>query len=100
MSQGIIGHLQNLISLIRSSSQRRQTFRSLAGGDPDEKKQNLMVLRNNTTRWNSTYNMLSRALELKDQIQVYVNNCLTKRNSRGQIADEPMYKITQLTEED
>ena len=100
VSQGIIGHLQNLVSLIRSSPQRRQAFRSLAGGDPGEKKQNLMVLQNNTTRWNSTYNMLNRALELKDQIQVYVNNCLAKRNSKGQIADEPIHKITQLSEED
>jgi hypothetical protein len=38
--------------------------------------------------------MLSRALKLKDQIQVYVNNYLIKRNSRGQIADELMHKIT------
>jgi hypothetical protein len=59
-----------------------------------------MLIRNNTTRWNSTYNMLARALELKDQVQVYVNNCLAKRDSRGRIADEPIHKLTQLSEED
>ena len=100
VSQGLIGHLQNLVSLIRSSPQRRQAFRNLAGGDSDNKKQNLMVIQNNTTRWNSTYIMLNRALELKDQIQVYVNNCLAKRDSKGQIADKPIHKIAQLSEED
>jgi hypothetical protein len=44
--------------------------------------------------------MLARALELKDQVQVYVNNCLAKRDSRGRIADEPIHKLTQLSEED
>jgi len=44
--------------------------------------------------------MLNRAIELKDQIQVYVNNCLAKRDSKGQIADKPIHKITQLSEED
>jgi hypothetical protein len=44
--------------------------------------------------------MLVRALELKDQVQVYVNNCLTKRDLRGKIADMLMYKLTQLLEED
>jgi hypothetical protein len=100
VSQGLIGHLQNLVSLIRSSPQRRQAFRNLTGGDPGDKKQNLMVIQNNTTRWNSTYTMLNRAIELKDQIQVYVNNCLVKRDSKGQIADKPIHKITQLSEED
>jgi hypothetical protein len=100
ISQGIIGHLQNLISLIRSSPQRRQAFRGLAGGDPGEKKQNLMVIRNNTTRWNSTYNILARELKLKDQVQVYVNNCLIKRDSKRKIADELIYKLIQLSKED
>jgi hypothetical protein len=37
--------------------------------------------------------MLTRALELKDQVQVYVNNCLIKRDSRGKIANEPIHKL-------
>jgi hypothetical protein len=44
--------------------------------------------------------MLARALELKDQIQIYVNNCLTKRDLRDKIADKLMHKLTQLLEED
>jgi hypothetical protein len=42
--------------------------------------------------------MLVRALELKDQVQVYINNCLTKRDLRGKIADKLIYKLTQLLE--
>ncbi len=62
VSQGLIGHIQNLISLIRSSPQRRQAFRSIIGTDLDSNKQNLMLIQNNTTRWNSTYNMFLRVL--------------------------------------
>lgn len=49
-SQGVIGHIQNLITLIRSSPQRRQAFRKITGTDPDPKKQNSMLIQNNTTR--------------------------------------------------
>ena len=100
LSRGEIGHLQNLITLIRSSPQRRQAFRALTGADPDKKKQNLMVIRNNATRWNSTYDMLARALQLKDHIQIYVSRARTQRDSRGKLADEAIQKIHQLTEEE
>ena len=98
VSQGVIGHIQNLISLIRSSPQRRQAFRRITGTDPDPDKQNLMLIQNNTTRWNSTYKMLVRALELKNHIQVYVNSCRAKRDLKGRIADEAIQKHPQLTE--
>ncbi|ERF76287.1 hypothetical protein EPUS_04144 [Endocarpon pusillum Z07020] len=100
VSQGLIGHVQNLISLIRSSPQRRQAFRKITGTDPDPNKQNLMLIQNNTTRWNSTYHMLVRVLELKNHIQVYVNSCQAKRDLKGKIADEAIYKLPQLTEDD
>ena len=100
ISQGVIGHIQNLISLIRSSPQRRQAFHRITGTDPDPKKRNLMVIQNNTTRWNSTYNMLVRALELKNHIQVYVNSCRANRDLKGKIADEAIQKHPQLTEDD
>jgi hypothetical protein len=100
ISQGVIGHIQNLISLIRSSPQRRQAFRKITGTDSDSKKQNLMLLQNNTTRWNSTYKMLVRALELKSHIQVYVNNCQAKRDLKGRVVDEAIQKHPILTEND
>ena len=51
-------------------------------------KQNLILIQNNITRWNSTYNILTRTLELKDHVQVYVNNCRTKRDLKDKIIDE------------
>ncbi|KAF7506415.1 hypothetical protein GJ744_011769 [Endocarpon pusillum] len=44
--------------------------------------------------------MLVRALELKNHIQVYVNSCRAKRDSRGKILDEAIRKHPELTEED
>ena len=54
----------------------------------DLNKQNLMFIQNNTTRWNSMYNMFTHVLELKNHIQVYVNNCRVKRDSKDKIIDE------------
>ena len=59
-----------------------------------------MFIQNNTTRWNSTYNILVRILELKNHIQMYVNNCRTKRDLKNKITDETIQKHIQLTEKD
>jgi hypothetical protein len=96
VSKGPIGKLQNIISLIRASPQRRQAFAAIAGSDPDLRK-SLMVIRNNSTRWNSTYLMLVRVLKLQSSLKVYVADCLAKK---GDKTDASMKKLQQLTEED
>ena len=44
--------------------------------------------------------MLIRALDLKDHLQIYVNQCQAKRNAQGKITDEAIQKHRQLTEDE
>ena len=60
----------------------------------------MILIQNNTTRWNSTYKMFVRVLELKNHIQVYVNNCQTKRNLKNRIVNEAIQKHPQFTKDD
>jgi hypothetical protein len=68
-SQGAIGKLHNLIAFIRGSPQRREVFkRKLVG---NREVDNLMPILDNSTRWNSTYQSLERALLLRDRIFLF-----------------------------
>jgi hypothetical protein len=66
--RGPIGKFHNLVVYIRSSSQRREAFKQcLVGGSNDD----LMVILDNSTRWNSTYYSIKRGLKLKERLMVY-----------------------------
>ncbi|KAK4072888.1 uncharacterized protein Triagg1_5565 [Trichoderma aggressivum f. europaeum] len=60
--KGAVGKLRNIVKFIRSSIERSERFENTAtalGLDDQE----LEVIMNNDTRWNSTYMMISRALD-------------------------------------
>ena len=63
---GPVGQVHFLVTFIRSSSQRRDDFRRLQG---DEKA--LQPVLDNKTRWNSTWNMLKRAILLRKAINLF-----------------------------
>jgi hypothetical protein len=56
--KGAIGKFHNIVVFIRSSPQRREAFKSCLVGD--EITDDLMVILNNSTLWNSTYRSLRR----------------------------------------
>jgi len=60
---GPTGKLHNIIRRIRVSPQRRERFLAYQGSDPDSDLEPLMVRQNNDTRWNSTFEMIHRALK-------------------------------------
>jgi hypothetical protein len=60
---GPLGKLHNIVVYIKRSPQRLAQFKALSGGKG--------LIRDNSTRWNSWYAMLSRALQLKDIIDIY-----------------------------
>ena len=64
---GPVGKLHNMTTAIRVTPQRRQLFESCQGVD-DVSTASLMVTRDQATRWNSTYNMIHRALKLRYRI--------------------------------
>jgi len=63
--KGPLGKLHNIVVYIQRSAQRIQRFKSLIEAN------GLGLIRDNSTRWNSWYKMLQRALKLKEAIQIY-----------------------------
>lgn len=79
ITQGSIGHLQKVVKLIALSPQRSEDFKRLVKNDPLIVKE-LFVVRDNKTRWNSTFNMIDRAIYLQYPLDTYLHNCLTDRS--------------------
>lgn len=83
--KGPIGKLHNIVTFIRRTPQRREQFRSMEVSQFDlanETVQNLMVVCDNDTRWNSACTMIERALHLRHRIDAFcaVNQRTTKRS--------------------
>ena len=67
---GPIGKLHNIVVFIRRSPQRRETFLRLTASHEEYAK--LMLIQDNSTRWNSVYMMIDRAIKKQADIQVFV----------------------------
>ena len=62
---GCYGKLHNIVVWVQASTARRERFKALS---------HLQLIRNNATRWHSYYNMCNRALEVKDQLILFLTN--------------------------
>jgi len=60
---GPIGRLHNIIRHIRVSSQRRDWFLEYQANDSDAEFEPIMAQQNNDTWWDSTFDMIDRALQ-------------------------------------
>jgi hypothetical protein len=58
--QGPVGKIHYLSTFVRGSDQRREYF------NRQSKAQQLVPIQDNSTRWNSTYYMIRRALDLRE----------------------------------
>ena len=79
--KGPLGKMHNFVVFIQASVQREQLFW--------EYSHRLQLVRDNNTWWNSWYNMLERALDLKDAIIQYSEDY-----------PDDLYKLDILTEEE
>jgi|SRR5271163_624960 len=90
--RGPIGKLHFIVAYIRKTPQRRQEFARPGDGiDPPsyEPKQD------NATRWNSVYQMIKRALQLKDHMDYFCYN-----NTRKKGNDDGLLEAQLLTSDD
>jgi hypothetical protein len=72
--RGPVGKLHNLVTYIRRTPQRIEEFtRSQHNLIGHMDHQNLQLLADNATRWNSTYNMISRAMKLRDPLDLFMS---------------------------
>jgi hypothetical protein len=62
--KGPLGKLHNTVVYIQRSPQRREAFADLS-------TKRLGLIRDNSTRWNSWYAMLKRALQCQTAVEVY-----------------------------
>jgi hypothetical protein len=82
---GPVGKLHYAVHYVRFSPQRREAFRTIAGGVilPEEEEEfgaifadpavaHLELRTDNTTRWHSVYHMIERAVVLKDPLDVFI----------------------------
>jgi len=78
--KGAIGKLHNIVVFIRASTQRKELFKNISLATIEEvdgllvndKTKNLGVVKDNRTRWNSTYLMITRALKKRQEIDAFV----------------------------
>jgi hypothetical protein len=70
---GCLGKLHNIVVFIRRSPQRMEEFKAFQNGELSTVGHQLMVIGDNQTRWNSTFNLLKRALRLSDQVNFFVS---------------------------
>jgi hAT family C-terminal dimerisation region len=111
--RGPIGKLHNIVVYIRRTPQRREDFEEKvkdklkefqealtatiqSDEDPDDVlKLPLMVVQDNSTRWNSVYAMIQRALLLRDPIDLFVKRAMEKPQK-----DSPLPRDDELSSHD
>ncbi|OBS15743.1 hypothetical protein FPOA_13469 [Fusarium poae] len=69
--RGAIGRLHNIVRYIRASPQRRQFFRSIQIGGDLAAFDGLELAQSQSTRWNSYFLSIGRALNVKERIQLF-----------------------------
>ena len=62
---GALGKLHNLAIALARDPQKLQRFKTISNG--------LILLRDNSTRWNSWHKLIQRAIKLRSQIDRYYN---------------------------
>jgi hypothetical protein len=82
--QGAIGKLHNIIYYITRSGKRRRVFERCQKERIDSSKLTLQLVKDIGVRWNSTFTMITRSLELKEAIHRY---CKQWRQERGESYD-------------
>lgn len=72
--RGPVGKLHNIVVYINRSPQRRQEFEAtLQSLDQQDDSNHLQLIADNDTRWNSLYDMIVRALRLRERIDRYTD---------------------------
>jgi hypothetical protein len=80
--KGIVGKLRNIVKFIWASPQRTEAFKAHAREQEEaegyklaeESTAELEVIQNNSTRWNSTYMMVERALLKQSELNSYIQD--------------------------
>jgi hypothetical protein len=78
--KGPVGKLHNIVVFIRASTQRKELFKNISLASIEEidgmlvngDTKHLGLVKDNTTRWNSTYLMITRALKKRQELDAFI----------------------------
>ena len=102
--RGAVEKLHNIVTFIRRTPQRREAFENLISLDTLalDNFQNLQLVADNATRWNSLYRMIQRAIQLKNQVDYFLiqHSASSHSSSRPGSEEERALKHDLLTPED
>jgi hypothetical protein len=85
----IVSRLQNLTLLLRQSTQKSDSFNRIVGAVTNDPQAGLIITQTNS-RWNATYQVLTRAYQVKEAIQIF---CLKETGFAQFIILDPEWEI-------
>ncbi|SMR56166.1 unnamed protein product [Zymoseptoria tritici ST99CH_3D1] len=83
--KGAVGMLHNTVRFMRGSPQRIERFAEVVVGGVLEQFDELKLIQDNDTRWNSTFYMIARALDLKERIDKFVKGWLKEHKQETEL---------------
>ena len=80
---GCLGRLHNLVRYIRLTLQRREEFAAIVVGGDLSAFDGLELIQNNSTRWNSWFHSITRALNVRERLELFSARHVPAKGSHG-----------------
>ncbi|KAA8620563.1 Dimer-Tnp-hAT domain-containing protein [Pyrenophora tritici-repentis] len=80
---GCLGRLHNLVRYIRLTPQRREEFATIIIGGDLSQFDGLELIQNNSTRWNSWFYSITRALNVRERLELFSARHVPGKGSVG-----------------
>ncbi|KAG4275822.1 hypothetical protein FPRO04_14338 [Fusarium proliferatum] len=80
---GCLGRLHNLVRYIRLTPQRREEFAAIIVGGDLAEFDRLELIQNNSTRWNSWFHSITRALNVRERLEIFSACHVPGKGSHG-----------------
>ena len=80
---GCLGRLHNLVRYIRLTPQRREEFAAIVVGGDLSAFDGLELIQSNSTRWNSWFHSITRALNVRERLELFSARHVPAKGSHG-----------------
>lgn len=80
---GCLGRLHNLVRYIRLTPQRREEFSAIIMGGDLSEFDALELIQSNSTRWNSWFHSITRALNVRERLELFSARHVPGKGSQG-----------------
>ncbi|KAG9376699.1 hypothetical protein A1F94_012299 [Pyrenophora tritici-repentis] len=95
---GCLGRLHNLVRYIRLTPQRREEFATIIIGGDLSQFDGLELIQNNSTRWNSWFYSITRALNVRERLELFSARHHWFELEKIELALKDFYAATLLSE--